>query len=111
MEALNRETVLVEYADSFVIQNFSLIKTVSVQVGNKTFGIATKEKVMDNDVIREKNKVFQTLEENVKIKAKLSSCKSHKFFIRITFYVEPGQPEYVDSLESEYAPESFKQVS
>ena len=111
MKALDGDTVLVEYADSFVIEDFSLIKTLSGLVENNNVGVATRENITTVHGKwggGETNEVYQTLEENVKIKAKLNSCKNHKFVVRITF---PGGPEYLDSLQANYTPESFKEVS
>eukprot|EP00092_Neocalanus_flemingeri_P073512 GFUD01090720.1.p1 GENE.GFUD01090720.1~~GFUD01090720.1.p1 ORF type:complete len:317 (+),score=68.94 GFUD01090720.1:82-1032(+) len=109
MEALDNEPghVLVDYAGCFDIPDFNLVKTVSVHVGGANVGIKTRE---DISIITKQNRekrVYQNLDENPKIKAKLDACKPHTFFVRIT-YNEQDSLGSLGSLSNAYAPESFK---
>eukprot|EP00092_Neocalanus_flemingeri_P100394 GFUD01128219.1.p1 GENE.GFUD01128219.1~~GFUD01128219.1.p1 ORF type:complete len:318 (+),score=97.41 GFUD01128219.1:52-1005(+) len=111
MEALSDDPdhVLVDYAGCFDIQDFRLIDTVSVHVGRNNVGVATRDPDFNKSVLaNSQQRVFQTLVENAKIKAKLPGCKSHKFYVKITFKDKQDNKLAVNSLTADYAPESFK---
>eukprot|EP00092_Neocalanus_flemingeri_P087616 GFUD01110602.1.p1 GENE.GFUD01110602.1~~GFUD01110602.1.p1 ORF type:complete len:316 (+),score=90.27 GFUD01110602.1:31-978(+) len=109
MEALSDDPdhVLVDYAGCFDIQDFSLIDTVSVHVGDKNVGVATR-KYSEPTFANSQNKVYQQLVENAKIKAKLPGCKPHTFNVKITFKDEQENTKTVNSHTTDYVPESFK---
>eukprot|EP00092_Neocalanus_flemingeri_P003617 GFUD01003881.1.p1 GENE.GFUD01003881.1~~GFUD01003881.1.p1 ORF type:complete len:316 (+),score=99.46 GFUD01003881.1:68-1015(+) len=109
MEALSDDPdhVLVDYAGCFDVQDFGLLDTVSVHVGDKNVGVATRN-YSEPSFANSQKKVYQQLVENAKIKAKLNGCESHKFYVRITFKDEQENTKTVNSHTTDYVPESFK---
>ena len=94
MEMLDDDHVMVEYEKSFIIPEFSEIKSISVYLGNRNIAVATREDISYS--VNNHLKIFQKLEKKTKLKGKLNPCKVNKFFVRITFDDDPG---YLDSLE------------
>ena len=92
-----------DYSKSFIVPDFGLIKAVSVIEGLFNRATATTENI-DGTLDPEK---FQKLENNFRIQFKLNPCKRHKFLVRI---VLAGETIFIDSNESSYRPESYREV-
>ena len=94
------------YSNSFIIPNFTMIKTASILVDGLSYGIATREDY--SWALTQANKVSQKLVKNEKLKAKLDPCTKHKFSVKMTFNEDPF---YIYSSQSEYVPGKMEQVS
>ena len=101
MEIFDDDHVLIDYQQSFVIQNFTNIKAISVFLANSTRSIAV---ATTEDITRASNglKIFQKLEKKSKLKGKLNPCKRTQFFVRLRLYDGDG---YLDSVVGTYNPD------
>ena len=107
MEVFDEEHVLIDYVESFIIQDFSMIEAISVYLANttKNIAVATRE---DFSNTQNKHKIWQNLKEKTKLKGKLNPCQPTEFFVRIVFSGEPGG--YLDSAVGVYNPDTVIMV-